>query len=188
MENINKFPKKSIVQDYSNCKKVVIMMLYNIVILSSILISCEKYENDSKHMELNPIDIKNLQQTKWVALYADIGGGIISPFVDSAYLFPAILEFNANDYFHGKSDANSFDGNYYIDIDANKITFTKISSTDGCPDDWWYWDYFYSNLYKFNKVAPIGTDTLILINSDEKSIFYFLSKEWFEKNYYNLPY
>jgi len=118
----------------------------------------------------------------WVLVEKEING--INTTLPEDDKYPVILTFLHNNSFSGKCDANTYEGNCVIKLD--NVLLSIISSTD-CFGTEWYWDYLYQ-LHNIKKFVLTDTDNLQLLNENNTTILYFLSKEKFEEDYFELKY
>jgi len=67
---------------------------------------------------------------------------------------------------------------------GNNITLSNLFVTDVSDNDW-YWDYI-EDLSVISKIFVIDNDSLKLTNFDSSIAYYFLDKEIFNQNFFNV--
>ncbi|MCL2597750.1 MAG: hypothetical protein FWD66_08895 [Paludibacter sp.] len=99
---------------------------------------------------------------------------------DDAY--PITLTFLPDNKFHGRHDANTYEGTYIIQSDNISLSVTSITDVN---DIEWYWDYI-NQLSNVRKFVLKDVDNLQLLNENNSNTFYFMSKNKFEEEYFEL--
>lgn len=128
--------------------------------------------------------VNSLQGTSWVMLYTETYNikdkETQLPPEDDDY--PVILSIFQDDSIYGKHDANSYHGK--CEINSNNFSLSNIFVTDVSDNDW-YWDYI-EDLSVISKSFVVNNDSLKLTNDDSSLILYFIDKELFNQNYFNV--
>jgi len=148
---------------------------------STVLIA-EKVSEES-HVELNvtckkekPIVI-TLGKT-WVLIEKEING-------EKEMLpeepYPITLTFFSDTTFRGRHDANFYGGKYNLRLDTISLNLTELT------DVWtgyWFWNYV-PKLSFIDKIS-LTDSTMQFSSSDNSLMFNYISKEKFEKDYFEL--
>jgi hypothetical protein len=148
------------------------------------------YTGDRIHFDLELLTLKlketPLFQVKketlcktWVLVKKDIGGAAEMLPENDAY--PVTLTFLADNKFHGRHDANVYEGTY--NIQSGNILLTTTFITD-VADIKWYSDYL-NNLGSICNVI-IGSHEIQLSDENNANIFHFVDIDKFENEYFKL--
>jgi hypothetical protein len=95
--------------------------------------------------------------------------------------YPVTLTFFPDNKFHGRHDANVYEGAYSIQSDKISLTITNVTDVS---DIEWYLDYIDKLLY-VSEITLTDTD-MQMSNIDNSLIFNFVSKAKFEQDYFGL--
>jgi heat shock protein HslJ len=93
--------------------------------------------------------------------------------------YPVTLTFRSDTTFHGRHDANSYDGKYTILV--NNFSVTEFGSTD-CWDIEWYRSY----LEQLRHLSNITLTDSTLLLSNRSLILSYITKEKFERDFFKL--
>jgi hypothetical protein len=116
----------------------------------------------------------------WVLVEKEIDGvKEILPENEIPYL--VTLTYFSDTDFHGRCDANTYEGIYHRQLDNISLRLNSITDCSGTD---WYWSYL-SELSATNKV--VLTDTTMQLSYNRTLIFNFVSREKFERDYSELP-
>jgi hypothetical protein len=115
----------------------------------------------------------------WVLVKKDVDGAAETLPENDAY--PVTVTFLSDNKFHGKHDANVYEGTY--NIQSGNILLTATSITD-VTDIKWYLDY----LHKLGSIrnVVINSYEMQLSDANNSNVFYFEDIDKFEKEYFKL--
>jgi len=98
----------------------------------------------------------------------------------SIYCVIVSLNFISDTTLHGRCEANVYKGTYHMYSDNISLTYgvTDVMGSE------WYWSYI-NKLGYMHKVSL--TDSTMQLSDNHSSIFNFVSREKFERDYFELP-
>jgi hypothetical protein len=139
----------------------------------------KKMSEESK-VELNTIENYVIFIGKtWVLVEKEMNA--VTEMLPDDDLYPITLTFQSDTTFHGRHDANIYRGEY--NMLSNNILL-RITGVTDVGDIKWYRDYL-NELESISKMA-LTDSTMRFSNNNNSLIFNFVSKEKFEKDYFEL--